>query len=1506
MSYILYINQKELIAELPLPAVSNRQITLDISDICGCSLLLEEYEGEWRIIGTDEVNVISDTPIISDGAVIRLEHGSGRFAVMAKEMHAEKNTFAKYQLGERTSVGRAEDNDIIIKDEFTGSHHCVITASDGGYVLSDSSKNGTYINGKRVVGENKLNIFDTIYVTGHKLIFLGNIIAVCENDCVETKLKKADIASLVNTEAVEDSSYFSRAPRRIRPLDTETVEIDDPPAKQKLREQPLIFIIGPSVTMPIPILVSVLVNIVSTSGSGRSGIMYLGTALSVILSALIGTCWALAHQIYNKKMLTSDEKERVEAYSKYIENNRQLLEDKQKKNREIIEESYLSSEELYFAAEKKILWNRNIFQSDFLTIRLGRGKVKSPAETAVSKQRFSMNDDELAGYPHELQESFELIDGCVSRMSFLSHKIIGIAGDSEKLPLIVNNIICQIAALHCYSDVKIAFLGTDTDRKRYSWVKWLPHAFMNGGECRLLGFDSESRESTLYRTAAELRKRSVSAEENKDKAILPHIVLFCTSPELIRNSVLCRFMESPAYLGITFILVYGEISRLPNSCGAVIECSEDFSGSYLLDGEITEENKIDFDLVSADDAEKLVRKISGFYVDEASGGAIPSAVDYYDMIGIGKPEHWDLLRHYRSSRSYEGIRSFIGLGAGGEPVILDIHDKKDGPHGLVAGTTGSGKSETLQTFILSIVMNYSPADAAFVLIDYKGGGMANMFEGLPHIAGMVTNLSDEENGGIDRSLTRRACSSLRSEIKRRQSVFKKYGINHIDAYSRLYGGGKASEPMPHLIIISDEFAELKKEQPDFIRELVSISRVGRSLGIHLILATQKPSGVVDDEIQSNSRFRICLRVQDKQDSAGMIMRPDAAFLTESGRAFLLIGSDERFEEFQSGYSGGEYVPHDTVVSAEDSEAVMIAIDGSPAAVHIKGKTDINAVSELEAAVEYIRTQSEILHIPSAAQLWNPPLGREIFLDDIDDTVSEGITAAYGLSDDLERQSQDICRINLADCSNLKICGTAGSGKTTLLQTIIVSAVKKYSPSEFNFYVLDFSSRTFKLFRDLPHCGGAVYEDESDAVKRLITLVSDKISERKKLFERENIGSYREYSKLHKLPLIAVFIDNYKGFSYAYEQYEEILERIMHECVRYGIQFVITAGNQSEIKYKMRSSLVDSICLRMTEKGDYTEFLGRNVDFLPNAVSGRGLTVSGGSVIEFQTFLSVKGSSEAERSAVLKVLFAKLSNKYGDSERAEAIPIIPADASYSSLLDEVGSSDRLPIGYELETAQPYSCLLSEFYCMCISGCDFSDLGRPFGNLISYAEKYNVILKAVRVNKAVNFDIPEIVEVFETADDIRRLTEYLLGEFSKRNAAVPDYKKDSGGIERDSFMAEKFGRVFVIIDDMAEFCDIVHNTCDKRTVCDLLEDFIKNGKDHGVHFFGGYSSQKKTYLGLSDAFKSENHGMHLGGKVNEQNALRIDIPLPEKIKTTQADNGWSIMDGRINSIFVPGKQ
>lgn len=1513
MSYILYINQKEKITEIPLPAADNRKIKLDI---CGCELNIEIYNGVWKMLSLDKVVLSIDGEEvrfaeIKDEAVINVcPDGGEEFAVIVKEVHAENNVFMKYSLEGKSTVtiGRAEDNDIVIEDDYVGSHHCTISLGDD-FMLTDSSKNGTFINGVIASGSAKLNAFDTIYITGHKIIFLGNIIAVCKNDIIKLKLPEADMKSLVNKQVYEDTSFFSRAPRRIEPIDTEAVEIDDPPAKNKSRQQPLIFIIGPSVTMPIPILVSVLVNIVSNSGAGRSGMMYLGTALSVVLSALVGTCWALAHQIYNKKQLAADEKERVEAYKNYIENNKNLLEEKHIKNKNILEKNYLSTEELSKAYENspEILWNRNIYHNDFLTIRLGRGKVRLPSDIVVSKQKFSLNNDELCKYPHELHDKYEMMDNCASVLSLIRHKIIGMVGNSENLPMVVNNIICQTAALHCYTDVKIGFLGISSDYANYSWVKWLPHTFMRESDARIISFDNISRENVIYEIASELRRRSEAAAEGNDKNMfLPHYVVFCTSADIIRNSVLSRYMSSPLYLGITFVLVYGRINILPNECKAIVECSEELSGFYLLDGEIKEENKIDFELITPEKAEKFARNVSGYYVDEISTGSIPQSVDYFEMLGIGKIEQWDLIKNYKMNHSFEGLKSFIGLGQGGNPVYLDIHDKKDGPHGLVAGTTGSGKSETLQTFVLSLAMNYSPADVAFVLIDYKGGGMANVFEGLPHIAGMITNLSDETSGELDRSLTRRACSSLKSEIKHRQSIFAKYKINSIDTYSKLYAEGKADEPMPHLIIISDEFAELKKEQPEFIKELVSVARVGRSLGIHLILATQKPSGVVDDEIWSNSRFRICLRVQDKQDSTGMLKRPDAAYITEAGRAFLQIGNDEIFEEFQSGYSGGEYDPKESVVSSADSEAVIIEIDGNPAVVHDKKKTNGNAETEIEAAVTYILSQAKRNGINNARTLWLPPLAKNIFLDDIEVVAAGGqITAFYGMVDNYAQQKQYPCSIDFYNCSNLKICGTTGSGKTTLLQTIFCSLVKVYTPELFNFYVMDFSSRTFKMFKTLPHCGGVVYEEETEAAERLIKLILDTIEERKRLFEKEDIGSFREYIKLHTIPLIVLAIDNFGAFLALYEGYEETVLKLLHDGTRYGIQVVMTINNSSELKYKMRSYVLDSIVLQMAEKSEYSEFVGRNPEFLPTAVNGRGLIFSGGSVLEYQAALPVKGLNEAERSENMKKLFKELSEKYKNSVRAKNIPIISHDTKYTDLLKNGNYSDSLLVGYNFETIMPYSIPLTSFYCFCVSDNGFDGAGMFMNNLCEYAVHNDIAVQAVKLNSDIKFDLPENSNVYTDIDGIGKLMAYLHKEFSERNQAVVEWNKDNRGMTRDKFMAEKFGRVFIIIDDMPKFCELIYSG-DGKNYSELADMFFKQGKNHGIHIFAGYNSARKTYLAASNTFKSENHGIHLGGRADNQNVLEINIPLPKKIRPLDSNMGFCVEDKQVITVYLPERE
>ena len=191
-------------------------------------------------------------------------------------------------------------------------------------------------------------------------------------------------------------------------------------------------------------------------------------------------------------------------------------------------------------------------------------------------------------------------------------------------------------------------------------------------------------------------------------------------------------------------------------------------------------------------------------------------------------------------------------------IALDLHDKAHGPHGLVAGTTGSGKSEILQTYILSMSTLYHPYEVAFGIIDFKGGGMVNQFQDLPHLLGAITNIDGKE---IDRSL-----KSIKAELQKRQRLFAEAEVNHIDKYIRKYKAGKVAIPLPHLILIVDEFAELKAEQPEFMKELISAARIGRSLGVHLILATQKPSGQVNEQIWSNSRFKLCLKVQSKEDS----------------------------------------------------------------------------------------------------------------------------------------------------------------------------------------------------------------------------------------------------------------------------------------------------------------------------------------------------------------------------------------------------------------------------------------------------------------------------------------------------------------------------------------------------------------------------------------------------------------------------------------------------------------
>ena len=301
----------------------------------------------------------------------------------------------------------------------------------------------------------------------------------------------------------------------------------------------------------------------------------------------------------------------------------------------------------------------------------------------------------------------------------------------------------------------------------------------------------------------------------------------------------------------------------------------------------------------------------------------------------------------------------MGVDAKNDIVYLDLHEKAHGPHGLVAGTTGSGKSEFLQTYILSLATLFHPYEVSFVIIDFKGGGMVNQFKDLPHLAGSITDIDGRE---IDRSLM-----SIHAELNKRKELFAQAGVNQIDAYIKKYRAKEVRVPLPHLILIVDEFAELKADQPEFMKELISTARIGRSLGIHLILATQKPSGVVDAQIWSNSRFRVCLKVATPEDSKEMLKTPLAAEIREPGRAYLQVGNDEIFELFQSAYSGGS-ADSEIAMGQRDYHICSVELNGVKEEIFVSKyeKKQGEDITQLQNIVDYIHQYCEdqkIAHLP---------------------------------------------------------------------------------------------------------------------------------------------------------------------------------------------------------------------------------------------------------------------------------------------------------------------------------------------------------------------------------------------------------------------------------------------------------------------------------------------------------------------------------------------------------------
>ena len=1526
MSYVLTVYLKAGMQEIFLPSVQNRAVLLDINkevtrNNIGAALSLDIFDDTWTIRPNNDV-LFAIPLVLSDGLRINatLKKTGEEIVIFAESLDLDRTRFKRFRVAPGVPITLGSDRTNMIRyntRNLVSSHHLTIYPSPAGATLTDHSSNGSYINDRRVNERQNLKYGDIISVFDLKVIWLDDLLAV------NFPQDSREIAGLVEFGAADAPSgdseppagddYYSRGPRLRPHIDEEAVEIDAPPSPPQQRRNPIWMTIGPSITMILPMGIGILfTTMASRSSNASSGaFMYMGMITSVT-AAIIGVFWALMNSRQQKRQAREEAEFRHKRYGEYLDRIERMISEKHAKNRAALSEGYPNITEClrWVVTQDRHLWERNVNHSDFLNVRLGIGSIPALNPIEVPKTRFALIDDDLAERPFTIQKKYEMLTDVPIGLSLLDHKLIGVIGDSREVVLETSRVFAtQIALNHSYTDVKMVFIVPPEEDWEYA--KWLPHVWSDDNSIRFMATEPTSVGEVLYYLTGVIRDRSDKDRQNEVN--LPHYVIFIADPALVENeAAVKRIMIDSETLGFTSILFYDRLDRLPNQCTVIVQRDKEYSGYYSLDNAFHAIDNVFFDMVPSHQLLEVTRMMSDIKIREAEGsGAIPLTLTFLDMYKTSDTRGIDIYRNWLENRTYESMKALIGARGGGTPVYLDIHEKYHGPHGLVAGTTGSGKSETLQTYILSLAVNYHPYEVSFILIDYKGGGMAESFSGLTHVAGIITNLGGNQ--------TLRALASIRSEIKRRQAVFNEYKIKHIDSYIELFRADKAGDPMPHLIIIADEFAELKKEQPDFVRELVSASRVGRSLGVHLILATQKPDGVVDEQIWSNTKFRICLRVAEKSDSMGMLKHPEAAYITQAGRGYFQVGNDEIYEEFQSGWSGARYEPDIQYSDEKSGEVTMINLFGRPNVLNIKKKNNsvsIENVIQLDAVVKYIAEVAEQRDIKPISNVWLPPLPKLIYLEDLPAAQLEEneLDVAIGLLDDPVSQEQRSVSLNFTKSNHVLVSSSISGGKTTFIQTVLYGLVTTKTPEQLNIYIADYGSRTLGVFSALPHIGGVVYDDDQDRTDKLVALIMKELSNRKIYLSSKGIGSFREYSKLYNdLPAILFVIDNMPAFMENNPKQEDNMLQLAREAASYGIYLLITCTNYSDIRSKIRQNIRFGIGLQLPDKFDYDEVVGvRGEITAEDGCPGRGLiriesdNLKDPRSLEFQTALCVKTEDTALINAALAEQFKLLATEWKGA-LALNIPQVPEDQSYESFINypETRQALRkglLPLGYDVREAQQVTLRPDELFCYIISGGARTGKSNALQLLAleSVLCGYDVCLIDTSGQLSM-WSAANNIHCLVTADQIYDwFSETLTVEFKQRNQKI----KEAGGRKFSSQALSEEKQMIVLIHDFGGFLSAVYS--DTRDMYVFMESVVKMGNNHKITLIADISRDdvvSHSIRPIYSGFTSWKEGVHLGGQADAQRVFDFELTTSERLKKHTAGYGYTIVGGKTITVVMP---
>ena len=957
------------------------------------------------------------------------------------------------------------------------------------------------------------------------------------------------------------------------------------------------------------------------------------------------------------------------------------------------------------------MWERRQSDADFAEARIARGdqELATPLRAPETGPIHEVDPIGAVGLARLLR-THAVVDGEPVSVRLGSFPLLEVSGDLEAGRAMVRAMLAQLTTFHGPDGVAVAAAVDGEGRARWEYLKWLPHCLHpqesdSLGPVRMVGTSLEEVDAWFAAETAT-RARFSGSDEVPDG---PHLVVVVDGGRIASDEPL-EILS--ARVGVTVVHL-AAVSRAADPASGLAS----LPGIEIVLGEgrvgVQGETGVDWlgrpDAFSVVEADAHARSLAGYRLGEgrqSDGGSGTGATDLEGMLGLPELDRVEPEDVWRPRALRDLLRVPIGAGPDGEVVELDLKESAFGgmgPHGLVVGATGSGKSELLRTLVLALAVTHSPDELNLVLVDFKGGATFAGLAELPHTAAVITNLQD------DLSMVDRMYDALSGEMNRRQELLRDAGnIANVRDYAKARDAGARLDPLPSLVIICDEFSELLAQKPDFAELFVAIGRLGRSLGIHLLLASQRLEEGRLRGLDSHLSYRVGLKTFSAAESRAVLGVPDAYELPPSPGVGYLKVDTSTMHRFKAAYVSGPYVPSGgEAARSTGPSGYSRPVSFVSSRVDLDVDTAVEDLTPREPVRSDGRSVLDVLvsrmegHGRAAHEVWLPPL-------DVSPTLEEFLTLstdpARGLGDHREgvagRLRVPVALVDLPyeqrrDLHVLDFSGGAGnglvvggpqSGKSTTLRTIVSTLALTHTPAEVQVYAVDLGGGSLSTVSALPHVGGVATRGRPDVVRRLVAEVRGIIAEREVRFRDLGVESMADYRSRRRAgdPAVAgdpfgdvfLVIDGWGAFREQFEDLELQVSSMAAQSLSYGVHVLVGASRWQEVRAALKDSMGTRLELRLGDPVE-SEMDRKVAQLVPAGAPGRGLSPAKRHLLV--ALPRVDGDHDA---ATLGGGFAELAREVAQAWQgpsARPVRMLPERVPLAGLLEAEPDRRRVPVG-----------------------------------------------------------------------------------------------------------------------------------------------------------------------------------------------------------------------------------